>query len=662
MAKRYYSAAETNRPVSYDTALPTDAPIAIYYRQSTEAQIGNISTTLQTVDMVKYLKAQGWDERNILMIDMDAGISGTTKIDERPGMSRLFGLITQNQIGAVACQDEDRLFRDVTQIQVNIFIEACRAYKVTVLTPSMAYHFDHEQLGAFHARQFRFRSEMAADYISTVIKGKMLRAKESLLMNGKWAGAAIPVGFMVDTRKLLPDGSRNEQWRRLAVFEPYARVVREYFRLYLSYTGNAAETLRHIRRKGPYFPDPGSCIPPEGFRVIYKIKQNQWGWCPNAKQSLIQMFTNAAYAGHWVAGNVVVRWNNHPAIIDASTFYQAFNYLSTVTLGGETNADYRRLRLNHRPEKDRARSEGRPLFSGLIFSRWEGKFRQAGTEWQRDKKGYYYVLIAGDGLSTPVWHKKASYFDATVVDLLLTKLRLTFDFEAWEAAVDVSIQDIKAEWQLKTAQLAQLDTVMENLAVSLGALSTPQLIAAVEKRYQEAQAEQARLRQEVGGLAAHIADIEGIDAVRTSYSGVLENWEQQSVDERREVIHAFVEKIDACKTQDHEIHLTVFWRDGSSDAILLPRTAPGGTIWLPQEVERLIELMESGISKLEIAKAFPERKWKDLVYKYRYVTKKPSRYRRENTLMKHESYQDYRERVARNGSLGGESEVCWTRD
>jgi hypothetical protein len=45
---------------------------------------------------------------------MDAGISGTTKIDERPGMSKLFALINQKAIGAVACQDEDRLFRDVT--------------------------------------------------------------------------------------------------------------------------------------------------------------------------------------------------------------------------------------------------------------------------------------------------------------------------------------------------------------------------------------------------------------------------------------------------------------------------------------------------------------------------------------------------------------------
>ncbi len=52
------------------------------------------------------------------------------RIDERVGMSYLFELIAERKISAVACQDEDRLFRDMTQIQVNIFIDTCRKAKV----------------------------------------------------------------------------------------------------------------------------------------------------------------------------------------------------------------------------------------------------------------------------------------------------------------------------------------------------------------------------------------------------------------------------------------------------------------------------------------------------------------------------------------------------
>ncbi|MEZ4706801.1 MAG: hypothetical protein R3A44_06330 [Caldilineaceae bacterium] len=88
--KRYRKSSEqadTNQLdfISYNTSLPTEEPIAIYYRQSTEAQIGNISTTLQTVDMVKYLQDRGWDDDYIYMIDMDEGVSGTKKIDEPKG-------------------------------------------------------------------------------------------------------------------------------------------------------------------------------------------------------------------------------------------------------------------------------------------------------------------------------------------------------------------------------------------------------------------------------------------------------------------------------------------------------------------------------------------------------------------------------------------------
>jgi hypothetical protein len=56
------------------------------------------------------------------MIDMDAGISGSKTIEERPGMSMLYDLIENNTIGLVAAQDVDRFFRDLTMIQTNIFL------------------------------------------------------------------------------------------------------------------------------------------------------------------------------------------------------------------------------------------------------------------------------------------------------------------------------------------------------------------------------------------------------------------------------------------------------------------------------------------------------------------------------------------------------------
>jgi hypothetical protein len=41
-------------------ALPIDRPIAVYYRQSSMAQVGNISTEMQQIDLPNYVTTLGW--------------------------------------------------------------------------------------------------------------------------------------------------------------------------------------------------------------------------------------------------------------------------------------------------------------------------------------------------------------------------------------------------------------------------------------------------------------------------------------------------------------------------------------------------------------------------------------------------------------------------
>ena len=655
MSKRKYQTTQKEERLTSSTTLPTHLPIAIYYRQSTEAQIGNISTTLQTVDMVKYLQQQGWESDKIIMIDRDAGISGTTKIDERPGMSKLFGLITQDKIGAVACQDEDRLFRDVTQIQVNIFIEACKVHGVLVITPTMIYNFAHEGMGTFHARQFRFKSEMAAEYINAFVKGRLYTARRSLMLNGKWSGAPIPTGFVIDMRKRLPNGSLNENWRRYEVFEPYACVIREYFNIFLAHSGNATRALRHIQKNGPYFPDPATCPPPEGYKAVYKIQENSGRWCPKAKQSFVRMLTNAAYVGHWPVNDVVVRWNNHPAIIDEATFYKVFNYLSEVTLDGSVNEDYRFIKQNTRPSLDDNRQAARPLFEGLMFAPWEGGFRQVSTCYRVHYKHYSYTLVDTDGFGTKLWVKSANHIDAAVSALLIEKLRLTFNYQKWEATVEASNQVFEEQRKLKEAQLKQLETVMENLVTSLASLSMPQMIAAVEQKYGEAQAEYARLQKELGSVKAGVANYEKMMVWKKSFSQAADNWTKLTQDEKRVVMHVFVQQIIATKTGD-DLQLVVNWTDGSTDQLQFRRVASTGTVWLPQEADLLVELVESGASRIEIAKAFPDRTWRVLYSKYCDLTNKTLPRERRNTIRKYETYNQYVERVGLKGQQSSTSE------
>jgi len=124
-AKRKYQPRPSTEIQVLPSVLPLTRPVAVYYRQSSMKQVGNISTDMQQIDLPKYVQSLGWDASKITLIDEDEGVSGSKRIDERKGMSRLFDLIITNHIGVVVVQAEDRLFRDETQIQVNVFIDAC---------------------------------------------------------------------------------------------------------------------------------------------------------------------------------------------------------------------------------------------------------------------------------------------------------------------------------------------------------------------------------------------------------------------------------------------------------------------------------------------------------------------------------------------------------
>lgn len=650
MAKRIYrKKTENTETFSYDTQLPLHLPVANYYRQSTMEQVGNQSTALQTVDMAAYLKRLGWPEEKIIMIDMDAGISGTKKIDERPGMSELFRLITMGEVGAVSSSDEDRLFRDVTQIQVNIFIEACKQNRVLVITPTMIYNFAHEHMGVIHARQFRWKSEVAAEYISSYIRGKLYHAKQRLAQQGRWTGAPIAPGFMIDERKILPGGSPNENWRKFAIFEPYAEVVREYFRIFLECSGQIRTAERQIRENGPYFPDPKECTPPDGFRTAYRIFTHQ-GKRYTKKTGLHYMLTNAMYVGHWVIDNQIAIRDNHPALIDPETFAQVYNYLSEVTLEGTPNPDYSPHIVHARPTLEAEREVARPLLLGLIMAQdINDTWKPLGSMWEQLFQRYYYVHHS-KVKDVVLWRKVASYIDDAVIALMLEKLQATFDFDSWKAELAQFSEDFVRERRNTEAQITHLKSVMDNLLVSLGTLRNPQMIAAAEKQYTDAQQEHDRLLGELNASRDEEQRMLQIERIKDSCEHVVEKWPHMEAEARRQVAHLFTSKVQARMVERDAIHLRIYWQDRSESEITLVKQTGNGAYWTTSELDELVELMQSGADQITIAAAFPDRTWASIRRKYRDRSRERGIYvqilfPRPQHVKAHESYNQYRERT-----------------
>lgn len=604
MSRSFKPYKKSDNAFDFTTPLPTEKPVAVYYRQSTFAQVGNISTAIQTIDMVSDLAKRGWKPENIILIDMDEGVSGTKKIEERDGMRRLFQLISDGTIGAVACQDEDRLFRDVTQIQVNIFIEACRTAQVQVITPSVIYVFHHPVQGDFYRRQFRYKSEMAADYINTVIIGKLNRARNRLMEEGKWGGTRIPIGYMVDMREQF-EGTPNPNYRKFVVFEPLAKIVREYFRIFIETNGSIVKTYERIFDLGLFYPSLEEYPIPNGFQVNYHLTNSRVPTRP----AIGLMMSHPVYIGHWMFRGEVIIWNNHEPLLNEKVFFEAFNLVSRYTLDGEENTNYQKVKEYPKPSRENARNAPRPVYEGLLWLYIDREWKKLGAWYDRPREVYvYHTNEQTYNPSYTIWQRSSTAIDEAITHRLHQKIRATFDSEVWRETTANQLAEAEAEKKRLQSQVEALERAMTDVVNNLASLKHPTLIAQLEHRY-------ARMEEERLHILQQIVDVERANQLvyQSAFAemhSALENWRLLSRDEQRKIALILIQRIEIPQVTPHrELTMRIIWFDNSVDEFTVRRTVAQKDLWTLEELDTLYQLVEAGATQLEIAQALPTRKW-----------------------------------------------------
>ena len=601
--------------------LPLGKPVSVYYRQSSEGQIGNISTTLQTVDMVEHLIAQGWQREQINMIDMDAGISGQKKISERPGMSLLYRQIENGEIGLVAAQDVDRFFRDLTQIETNIFIDACRRNNVQVLTPSFVYDFAHPTQGRYHMQMFRDHAQRAADFIEYHVRGRLVKSRHWRKERGMWAGRLITPGFMVDMRETLPDGSRNPDWRMYRRFDPHADVMLAYFEIFRANKGNLTKTWQQIEAEGPYFPDITDDMVPAGFKATCHLKRRSaiTGGLTPGQSGLQYMFMNVAYIGHWIHQQVIVQWHNHEAIIPNDLFMYAYNRICPYDFYGEPNPDYVPYRPWIRHDKTN-RPEEPPTYANLLYTddlEYQPHHRLA-TVWNTWSQKYQYQLYDHSRNRANVWNIRAFIVDEIVDKILLERLKVTtIDEDVWQTAIASINHGDHAEVRRLQAAIRQSETSKDNIIASLTTLSHPEMIERAEARYKSLESElealHAELTQLKSGERKHVNLVEAKPVLET----VIARWEDVSRQERRNLFEAFATHINITRLTRHTKRITVHWRDGSTSSNSTTHRSKG-YFWDEEDLQKLASMIEDNVDQVWILKEFPDYQWQALTERMRY--------------------------------------------
>mgnify|MGYP002713193005 CR=1 FL=1 len=616
MPKRYRKREEDTTDPYRAQPLPLHRPVAVYYRQSSEGQIGNINTTLQTVDMVEHLMKQGWVRDQIIMIDMDAGVSGTKKIEERPGMSYLFTLIENGEIGLVAAQDVDRFFRDVTQIQTNIFIDTCRRNNVLVLTPTFVYDFDHPTQGRYHMQMFRDHAQRAADYLEYHIKGRLMQARDYLKVRGIWTGRSVAIGYMVDLREKLPDGTANPKHRRYVPFQPCADVVLAYFKLFREFNRNLSKTWKHIYHHGPCYPENFEELVPANFKVdiIVKYRGLNGGLMPSPS-GLAYMLTNIAYIGHWSYRGVIEQWNNHEAIVPEDLFMYAFNAISKVDFFGEPNADYspHRIYVRHKSENRKARPA---TYTGLVYSHSlpGHPFRKVNTHYLNHNDNYAYVLA--DRLSHTVMSIHSKIFDPVVDKLLLERLEATtIDDETWQEALDGTQRseqgDVRRiEQDIRAAERAK-QTILDNLKT----IANPDIVKNLEASYEANDREITRLREELERVKANVGQHTVMLEARPTLELIIQRWNDVPHQQRRELFESFARRIIVDKAGEIKRHLVVEWRDGTSSETVF-RSGKTQYTMSKAEGKKLVQMIRDQHPQWEILREFPDVDWGGIVHRF----------------------------------------------
>lgn len=668
--KRRYQPEHRAEVSSLPGILPLDRAIAVYYRQSSMKQVGNISTDMQQIDLPRYVNSLGWNTDAIILIDEDEGVSGAKRIDERKGMSRLYDLIITGRIGSVAVQAEDRLFRDETQIQVNVFIDACVKNRVRVITPFFKYNFFDVHEGPYHRLLFRMRAEQAADFLNSYVRGRLFAAKERMMMQGMWMGGNINLGYMVDNRKHLQTGIPNPTWRKFELFKPCANVVLQLFETFVRFNGNIRKTLAYIYENGPHFPDfddpefqrqvPIGYICNKPLRML-----KRGGVYAPSRMALVTMMTNAVYIGHWIYKDRIVVWDNHPAIVPKDLFFNAFNRLSPYTLDGTENHHHSPL-YPRELDSQKVREKPRPIYRGLIGTFFNGEWRNATASWSPVMKAYTYSTRRND-LATnqhTLWSRRCDYFDQVITELLHIKLHATFDPEIWSSTLASTVEDFEAEYRQLDNMLQTVNQKMKNLVANFSQISSVTLLRELERQYADYEIEQKRLEQKLEVLKQRAKHQDELINLARQVEHVLAHWSEMSLDDQQAVARVFIERIIVTPTGARRVaDVEICWRDNTSDKFVMPYRADKWVLWMPQEVKALETLIGQKASQIEISAALPNRNWHAIRIKAYEIIGKRNFQISPKPIRDEEKYEDYLARLERDGTRANRtSGNRWTKD
>src|SRR5216684_595089 len=134
------------------------------------------------------------DDRNIMVFDEGAGVSGTKGYDERKKLSALYLAIANDVVGSLLIARPDRLFRDKHFLNVGMFTELAERKKLILIVPGKRI-YDFTRYADLQA--FQKDMQDAYSYIVTHVK-YMNDVRDQKMLRGLYGGGNLPAPYVID--------------------------------------------------------------------------------------------------------------------------------------------------------------------------------------------------------------------------------------------------------------------------------------------------------------------------------------------------------------------------------------------------------------------------------------------------------------------------------
>jgi hypothetical protein len=636
---RTFRLERERREPEVERRLRVERPTGIYARRSDptakdENKDRTQSREMQTDDLVKWAIRQGWKRELLHEYFADLGLSGTLRPDQRPDMLRLFDDIDAGKFdnGTIICYQENRLFRDETQIYYNQFIDKCLQHNihVVVISPRLVIYDLRDDI---LKEMLRAKLKEAAEFIPRHIKGWLHPARErAALVHGEWAGlGSLPPGFIVDYEP------KSETYKRVIPYWPHIEKTKEMFQLFMELGGDISLFYNRLRKSPIVYPEFESWV---DKRTINRFKLSQYpggGYYIKARHSLVSLLTHPLHYGYRSINGVIRRdeqgnkIREFKPVIDVELLDFAYYRLARTDFDGNPIAASGKPRRYFQQDSD-------GLY-GLLKFRIHSNQGEVRTRSHGEYPGVYLIetVSEDDYIHDPNVNMSipCEEIDAIIVKRLIEHVRSISQkresIETYQQQVqntrqkrqsrikqlEKSVQDIEEEQKRLTEQLGQKDKgeTGENEPKRKPSARALELIL---ERIDVLEDERQTLLQTIQELEEESTkDFGSLDEELEELEAL---WPWYEFEKRRTLINFVIKEVVIDSMSTHWLRIQVLWlhEEWGREEIFYFRRNGKRREWTDEEIE-LVRANYASMSGLQLMALLPDKSWKSIRDKGKYT-------------------------------------------